>query len=129
MVWRSAGVSQTYTCAAAVTGRSGSLTGASTSATGVSGVTMRGWKSSAARRPRAVPQQPTQVLGLDGLHCRQQPFTLLGWQFGEQVRGVVRLHLFHYVGAALEPDAGQQPDLVLLGISSSRSASSSSPGR
>ena len=40
---------------------------------------------------------------------------LLGWQFGEQVRGVVRLHLFHYVGAALEPDAGQQPDLVLFG--------------
>jgi hypothetical protein len=68
-------------------------------------------------RPPAVfgPQQPPQIVGLDGLHRGQQPFALLGGHLAEQVRGVVRLHLLHHIGAAFEPEAGQQPELVLFG--------------
>jgi hypothetical protein len=69
----------------------------------------------AARGRGVVEQEPPQLGGRDRLHRGQQPLALLGRHLREQVRGVVGLHLLHHVGAALQLQAVQQPDLVLFG--------------
>ena len=74
---------------------------------------MRGHQT--ARCRRVVTKKPAQVGRLDGLHRGQEPFPLLERQFREQVRGVVGLHLLDDIGAALQAEPGQEPDLVLLG--------------
>ena len=62
-----------------------------------------------------VRHQPADVLGLLGLHQRQQRGGGLGRQVGDQVGGVVGRHLLEDVGGALGVEVLEDLDLVLLG--------------
>ena len=62
-----------------------------------------------------VRQQPPDVLGLVGLHQRQQLLGGLRRQLGDQVGRVVRRHLLEHVGGPLVVEVAEDLDLVLLG--------------
>jgi hypothetical protein len=68
-----------------------------------------------ARGALGVREQLPHRLGLVGLHQVEQRLLLPLGQLGEQVGGVVRVHLLQDVGGALRRQRGDDLDLVVLG--------------
>ncbi len=64
---------------------------------------------------RLVVQQPPDRVGLLRLHQVQQHLLLRLGQLGQQVGGVVRVHLLQHVGGAFRLQRGDDLDLVVLG--------------
>ena len=59
--------------------------------------------------------QTADVVGLVGLHAVEQRRGLLGWQFGDEICGVVRIHLLEDVGRALGFEHRHDRDTIILG--------------
>ena len=117
----------THTAAPSAGGRSWRRMSASPSATVASAETMIG---SVVMRPPAVSgpygEEEPHVLGLLGLHELEEVLAALLGQLGDEVGGVVGLHVVEHVGRAVVAERARISTWSASGISSSTSASRSS---